>query len=53
MIKGWNVFCLRSTTEWYGAANKNMGDSFFLIWTLPSEEVMAKMSSQREALREA
>merc|ERR1719261_445218 len=41
-----------STTEWYGAANKNMGDSFFLIWTLPSAEVMAKMSSQREALRE-
>jgi class 3 adenylate cyclase len=38
-----------STNEWYGAANKNMGDSFFLIWTLPSAEVMAKMSSQREA----
>jgi class 3 adenylate cyclase len=40
-----------STNEWYGAANKNMGDSFFLIWTLPSDEVMQKMSSQREAMQ--
>merc|ERR1719247_653857 len=39
-----------STNEWYGAANKNMGDSFFLIWTLPSPELMAKLSSQRETL---
>merc|ERR1719421_2446023 len=41
-----------SATEWYGAANKNMGDSFFLIWTLPSADVMAKLTSQRDALRE-
>ena len=46
----WSHPCRRSTNEWYGAANKNMGDSFFLIWTLPSPELMAKLSSQRETL---